>query len=188
MALALIFLLLISFPSAAVAWNEPDSFVGIKWGTTPEEGLVALRERSLDAARTPPQCTSGTYAGGSRQTNCKATLKLGTALLWGDFRFNDAGFAWAFGTFPSRDYETLKLMFVEKYGEPTATRHRDVTTRGGARLDDESLEWVGDNVVLRLSRFTGKVTEGGFEASTKAEDDKRTERSKALLKKGKEGL
>jgi len=79
-------------------------------------------------------------------------------------------------------------MFLEKYGDPTATRHQDVTTRGGARLDDESLEWVGERIVIRLSRFAGKMTDGRFEASTKAEDDKRTERIKGLLKKGKEGL
>jgi hypothetical protein len=100
--------------SPAHAWDEPDSFVGIKWGAKPEDGLAALRERALDAQRIPPKCETGRYTGGP-QTTCKATLRLGTTMLLGDFRFTDAGgFFWAFGTLPSRDYEALRAMFIEK--------------------------------------------------------------------------
>jgi len=41
-ALVFTILLLLSVPAAA--WDEPDSFVGIKWGATSEEGLAALSE------------------------------------------------------------------------------------------------------------------------------------------------
>ena len=165
-----------------LAWDEPDSFLGIKWGDAPEAGQAAIKERN---GRT--DCKAGTYVGGP-QTHCFAWLNLGTVPLSGNLRFTTEGFVWAFGGFPSNQYTALRAMFVEKYGEPTSTKEAELSNRVGGRFTNESLVWHGDKVIIRLSRYGSKITDGLFEVITRAEDDKRTERMKALQQKGKGAL
>jgi hypothetical protein len=79
-------------------------------------------------------------------------------------------------------------MFVEKYGTPTGSRSAPVMTRAGEKLTNEALEWIGEKIVIRLTRFGGRSAEGSWEVLTRSEEDKRTERMKAVQQKGKRAL
>jgi hypothetical protein len=167
--LRLVVLILALVPRSAYAWEEPDSFVGIKWGATKEEAVVALRERGMSIT-VPPTCDPGRTITGA--TLCRASVMVDTIVLTGTFRFTDQGFAHASIRFDPSRYPELRAMFVEKYGEPTSTSSKEIGTRSGARLANELLEWMGQKVVLRLERFGGRNTEGAGTVSLRSETDK----------------
>ncbi|MCA1625999.1 MAG: hypothetical protein LC778_19825 [Acidobacteria bacterium] len=58
-------------------------------------------------------------------------------------------------------------MFVEKYGEPTSISDDVVTTAMGAKYQNQSLTWFGDEVIITLSRYGGNVNEGLGSITTK---------------------
>jgi hypothetical protein len=184
-------LLVLLLPVTAEASNEPDAFVGIRWGASIEDGYRILWDRST--ASSPIKCEdeSGRRFQGAEpatQMQCQAMHSVGGVPLNGTYRFTTQGFTSVEGWFLSPLYDRLKIMFTEKYGPPTATTAGEVTNRAGARLENERLEWVGERVVIRLSRIGGRLDMGTFSASTRAADDALTERTKALLKKGKDNL
>src|SRR5262245_44036184 len=48
-----------------------------------------------------------------------------------------------FLSFESNDYETLKEIFIERYGKPTSSQHEPYKTQGGAESTNETLMWKG---------------------------------------------
>jgi hypothetical protein len=178
MKIAATLLLALSSAAPAAAWNEPDSFLGVKWGDSPDTAREVMGKRDGDV-----RCESGRYG------HCVGETTIGDVRIILAMTFDDSSrFAGAIGSFASRSYRDVRAMFVEKYGPPTKTETGKVTNRLGAALTSETLRWVGKNIVIELPQHGVNVTEGTFSVFTKAELEAMAAREKASIRKGAKGL
>jgi hypothetical protein len=56
-----------------------------------------------------------------------------------------------------QSYETLKAMLVERYGPPTTSETKVLTSRVGVAYQSESLNWLGKTNTITLTEREGKV-------------------------------
>ena len=89
-------------------------------------------------------------------------------------------------SFKPDDYETLKQIFVERYGKPTALQHEPYKTQGGAESVNEIVMWKGPHSFIDLRRYGSRITEGsammGTNESLDAFSKKRAEEIKDAAK------
>jgi hypothetical protein len=91
-------------------------------------------------------------------------------------------------SFEPNAYETLKEIFIERYGKPVSSQHEPYKTQGGAESINEILMWKGPHSFIYLSRFGNRITEGsarigtkeGLEAFSKKRDQDIKEAAKGL--------
>lgn len=173
----------------ARAWNEPDSFLGIKLGALPKGAIAALRQRADDATCDGKDDFIRAWKGTGVSALCTATVPIGHARLHMDFRFNETGFFWSVGAFDSSAYETIRSVFIEKYGAATTVRRYPLVAGAGATLTNEFLEWSGARIIIRLTRLgNAAVTLGKVEVLSRGVADKWAEESRRAIKKGKDDL
>ena len=170
-------LLVVRSASPALAFNEPDSFLGVKWGDTPDAAREVMWKRDGDV-----RCESGVYG------QCIGETTIGDLRITIVMRFEGGHFSGATGFFQSRQYRQIRAMFVEKYGTPTKTETETVSNRLGATLTGESLHWIGKGTIIDLKQYGVKIAEGAFSLLTKAEIEAAKAREKASIKKGKGDL
>ena len=148
MKLALALLLTLATP--ALAWNEPDSISGVRWGATQEDLRVQL-QRAGETVRcdSPELCVSRRASFGAVPVDITYLFP------------KDGKLEMAIVTFKAPDYRKLRAVFVERYGEPMSPREEPFG-RGCARPTNEILEWSGERVVIDLRHFAsnneGRVT------------------------------
>jgi hypothetical protein len=84
-------------------------------------------------------------------------------------------------SFKSKNHETLKEIFIERYGKPTSSQHDSYKTQGGVESTNEILMWRGPHSFIRLSRLGDRITEGsalmGTNESLEAFEKKRDEQN-----------
>lgn len=164
-------------PATTKTWAaEPDSYRGVKFGTQLE---VAREKAGLS--------NPGTLA---RPSGAKTTC-------FGDNRIADLRImeTWAFDesdtlmsvrlSFESAGYETLRDVFVDKFGKPHSARTETVQNGLGAKFENEQLDWHGVGVHVQLQRFDGGLKRGStlfIRADKYEEARKRAEREKAKAK------
>jgi hypothetical protein len=140
----------LAMSSLAWGWEKPTGFRNIPWGTTMSQAK-ALR---VSLVQTHYQ----TYADSIMIGQTKAALML---------RFDSGGLDLFTLIFPSADYPTIKALFIERHGEPTQAKQSTVKNAMGASFENELLIWVGERTVIRLERYSGKITESFAVMATK---------------------
>jgi hypothetical protein len=157
-------------PSAGPGWPlEPDSYRGLKWGSTFEQGRAA-RVISYGAA-----CVC-TLAGGNEEDcgpadkplrqpaeyrSCDSWFNVGSVKVDDTLEFDGDGLAGALMKFPSDAYDTMRAVFVEKYGPPHKVDVSEVQNKLGATFKNESLAWYGSDASVMLNRFDEDLTKSG---------------------------
>jgi hypothetical protein len=91
-------------------------------------------------------------------------------------------------SFQSRDYETLKEIFIERYGKPTSSRQEPYQTQGGAISTDEILTWKGPHSFINLSRFGTSITHGSVLMGTNEALAASSKKREEAIKRGAKGL
>jgi hypothetical protein len=51
------------------------------------------------------------------------------------------------------DYESVKEMFIQRYGRPKSQAVEAVKTKGGGTFQNEKLYWEGDSISIILSKY-----------------------------------
>lgn len=153
--------------SAAEPWSqEPKMFRGIAFGSSLAETKSILgRYNSQPAACDSGQCFQRFYIGDIETSQ------------W--FTFRDDKLVKVRLSFPSDSFNTLRDIFIERYGEPTEHRTEEVKTKGGGSYADEILVWLGNSVEVNIRRYSNSINDGGalvadrawLEAEKKAEDE-----------------
>jgi hypothetical protein len=90
--------------------------------------------------------------------------------------------------FKPAQYDVLRVIFADRYGQPSAIRNEELKTRIGAAYTNQVATWTGDRVVIELRRYGSKVDEGRAVISLKEVFDKGREETERAIKKGKDDL
>jgi hypothetical protein len=164
---------------AAAAWDEPSGFRGIPWGASME----VVQEKSPGL-----YCIDSARRNRSDAGTCAGQLAIGPTTPKVVVRFRSGGMDAVFLSFPTRDFATLRPIFVERYGEPTSTRTEELQNRMGAKFENEILEWSGEKVYILLQRYGSEITDGLATIRTRAGFDEEVSQRMKKLKEGKKDL
>jgi hypothetical protein len=136
--------------SSANAFEEPDGFLGVKWGTPREETKTILHNR----ANQPGSQMSGVY---DPSPGMNITLhfsdKLGGAEVKYMFEFDEGRFYSASIVFDPSNFDTIKTILVGRYGKPTASKASTLTNAMGAKFVNEQFDWIGKTRYVSLSKY-----------------------------------
>ena len=161
--------------SQAGAWNEPDSVLGIKWGTRFSE--VKAKNKNWN-------CSESSILG----LNCEGWVDMGVR-AWASIDFSPKKEMDGVNLKVSLSrYGELRRIIMEKYGPPTSVDKIAQETNFGSTFLVERIYWVGKRVhVILRERFPEPN-----EAMVHIKLDSRVEREKAAReewsKKRKRGL
>jgi hypothetical protein len=115
-------------------------------------------------------------------------VKIGPTQAHVTYDFIDDKFTGAMLVFAPAQYETLRTIFADRYGPPSSIRDEELKPRAGAAYANEVAVWTGERVVIRIQRYSSKITEGSVTIVLKEALDKRREETEKAIKKGKEDL
>jgi hypothetical protein len=134
-------------PKITYGPGEPEGYKNFKWGMTEDEtgSVQTLFEDTIGAVSV---------------TVSLRFLSEANALSQQERDWEPETLSTVFISFQSKDYETLKDIFIERYGKPTSSRLDPYQTQGGAKSTNETLMWKGPHSSINLSRYGNRITEG----------------------------
>jgi len=159
----------------ALAWNEPDSFEGVPWGASQAEA------KRVAAGRSEPLRSCFEAAPYQICTAAGTIGSVGSRIL---FLFRDDKLVSGQWSFPSTSFDSVRSLFVERYGAPSTQKDEPLQTVDALRATNPILRWDGTSVVIELRAHAGgKFNEGLASISTKPEADRpEAERARAIQK------
>jgi hypothetical protein len=131
--------------SAALAdWPlEPKDFRGI-----PFPG-ASTADVAKKLGRKPRECTA---------TDCHDYgFKLVDVQILTLYQFKDDRLVTIALSFESSSYDTVKAIFIERYGPPTRVEATPMKTMMGVEYQNETVLWIGKVVKVNLMRIAGSV-------------------------------
>lgn len=181
--------------SVALAWNEPDSFMGIKFFLPIAEGTMKeCSEEDLAWPRgskdlfpeLPKTCWRG-YGPGSSEYTIKY-------ITFGDFWFDGTAqavtgkIAHINMMFPNADYGTIYRVFKERYGSPTSVKKESWRSQGGASFQNEITKWQGRRLIITLLKLGPRVDKGYISYDTDLWIKHSAKKEADAIKKSVKGL
>lgn len=145
----LAFLVLFAAPVGADDWPlEPKDFRGVPFGASLKQTEKALRLHCSSDKRTKVGVCLDRY------------FAIGPVMTQNVFEFDADRLVRVRLSFPSSSFATLRDIFIERYGQPTATETQPVRTNAGVEYQNETLIWTGTAIEVRLQKYAGTVAEG----------------------------
>jgi hypothetical protein len=169
-------------PKPTLVWTqEPDGFMGIPFKSSKADADAVLSSRNEKFDRCAPSSSGGTVCGG-------ISLNIGTSSISLIFKFTDEKFAQALAGFSPSDFETLRDVFIQRYGVAHETTNDIVQTAGGSKYQNLTLQWKGKSVDIFLAKYAETLTSGVFtvtthslsEAQSKAKDEAKSKAADKL--------
>jgi hypothetical protein len=142
----------------ATRGSEPKDFRGIPWGASIEEVRKAVPNLPAYALYTQGDRVKVFFVPTGRVGDVAARF----AYLFLDDKFAEVTIYFESGKFP-----TMRDAFVERYGKPTSTENIPMQTSMGAKYENQRILWEGKTIVIRLDRYSGKITDGQANIGTK---------------------
>ena len=140
-------------PTPTPAWaKEPSAYRGVAFGTPYADFPGRLLLTGCHPSTTDHEPGQRTCESNGFQAN-------GVAVEDVLFFQNDL-FVGVSMSFESDDYEKLREVFVTKFGEPTHLETTRLSSRSGARFDNETMGWDGRKVAVSIERY-GETLEKG---------------------------
>lgn len=78
-------------------------------------------------------------------------------------------------SFKPPQFQSLRNLFVERYGDPTETWTEPFETVGGGSAMNEGLEWRGDRMILQMQKYGPSLHESLALIATRQWYDKTAE-------------
>jgi hypothetical protein len=132
-------------------WSkEPKYFRGVPFGASEAEALNKIPSMG----------------------NCRNNETLGRMCLDSGFKIGDVPFVkntFVFYddklvsvnvNFKSKDYDFIKDVFIEKYGEPIEIEREKVKTEAGIEYENEILTWRGDIIEIHVEKYSRNINNG----------------------------
>ena len=162
-----VILLVILFPTLSpAAWNEPDGFRGLKWGS-PAAELRGL----FPAVKEYTKSRHVKSFLGDRMRMFSVKDKIGDLPITIDFYYLDNRFDSANLRFNSESFLTLSTAFKEAYGPPHSETRSVVKSGLGVEYRKIEMFWSGPDVSIYLTKYSDKITEGSVSIGKKAGGD-----------------
>jgi len=162
----------------ALAWDEPDSFQGVPWGASQAEA------KRVAAARSEPLRSCFEAAPYQICTTAGAIGSVGATVL---FLFRDDKLVNGQWSFASTSFDTVRSLFVERYGAPSTQRDEPLQTVDALRATNRILRWDGNTVVIELRAHAGgNFDEGLASITTKPEADRPDAERAGAIQKSRE--
>lgn len=79
------------------------------------------------------------------------------------------------------DYDSVKSMFIQKYGKPTLQKTEVVKTKVGATFQNEKLYWDGRKVSIVLKKYSDTIEKSSVSVINKAVATKAVEAEQSKL-------
>ena len=132
--------------------QEPNGFKGVAFGASAADLQKVIHAR----------CT------GTKEIRSCFTREI-QPFNWVDLVFRGDHLARVVAEIPSADFDSIRSLFIEKYGPPHTETHEPVQNLMGAQYDNVILRWMGDGINITLKRFGETLTEGAVIFVTPAE-------------------
>jgi hypothetical protein len=137
--------------SASYGFEEPDGFRGLKWGMS-AEGIKKIVQEQI------PGPAVGIMDYGTETLHYEDWIA--GALTKLSLNFVDGKFARVSITFDPKDFETIREVFVKRYGKPMASITQEVGTARGVKLANPVLTWQGTRIAIVLSKYGNTIIQG----------------------------
>jgi hypothetical protein len=193
-------LLIVLWPLAGIAWEEPSEFRGMKFGK--------------DLTKTIPSCPSDFWPNSTikklykpwetkircwepSQVDTKAGEMYYTFHNFGpigDVVVQMSGFqlnhrlGQIILLFSSESFSQLLTIFIARYGEPSQQNREEVANAFGATFLNQIAEWHGSNVSIRMKERWTKIDEGIITLTTDFWRDHVSKKAIDRVKKGRDDL
>jgi len=149
-AVALILLSLAPYLYAQEWSQEPAAFRKVPFGAN---------EAAVRMQLSTSECFPGNEAG-ERFCNGDGSQAIGDVATSETYLLKRDAFTAVHIKFDSDDYEYLRDVFIQRYGDPHDKVTATAKTLAGITLQNETLKWRGQNAVVTLSHYSEKVTTG----------------------------
>ena len=186
-----VFIVPLILASAALTWNEPEDFRGIKWKATPEEIASAVRaqwKKRREAGEIVLDAEIKEFYEDERVKTLYIRDKIGAVPVSLFFAFLDNQFTDVSIHFESKNYSAIKSAFKERYGPPHSEKQFTIKTKAGVEYVNERLYWAGPNIIIRLEQYGGKITDGIASIGDKRYYEYIAQREREKGKKGAKDL
>jgi hypothetical protein len=104
------------------------------------------------------------------------------------FFFQNDKFVSANGEFDSAEFETIRDIFVQRYGQPHNFQRQVVRNNAGGIFQNETITWVGKKVTIFFTKYGTTVTHGAFDVSLNSYNAESERRDNAKKKKAANAL
>lgn len=130
--------------------REPTSFAGVLFGSSRAEVLAKLKPGGVE------------LLGEEMYSRLDLGLTTPLNLHW-SFKKDKFTDVTSSSFHSSRgDFETVRAIFIEQYGQPVSTQVETVQNRAGAKFQNQILRWRGKTVAIMLMKYKGTLDDGFF--------------------------
>ena len=136
-----------SYADTAKWEKEPDNFRGVTFGATEADVIEIIPGLQCKDTKSGRSCYDPYYKIGETITGCLLT-------------FNEGKFNGVYIVFKTDDYNNIKSVFIDKYGEPMKSVDYDIKTRAGIKQENNKLLWHGDKLIVSLQKYCGDLHNG----------------------------
>jgi hypothetical protein len=143
---------LIISEQVALGFQEPDGFLGIKWGTSVEDARKTLQNISSN------HFSGFTDLGGGKLV---FTDSLGGVITKFHFSFENDKFTDVLLRFDSKDFQTMEEIFVKRYGKAAQSDTSAVANAMATKFVNKKLYWLGKTVYIYLFKYGNTIRDGG---------------------------
>jgi hypothetical protein len=170
--------------SNCFAWNEPDSFMGIKFFRDIRESIK--------------QCKGDWLKWNSKTGPCFTPQRDGTYEIENlGFFFNankvraytvSQKFAMLDVDFPEESYPTAVAVFQERYGKPTKVLTESWISQAGLSVPSQILRWEGKRISIAMRQRNSQIDRSQILYDTDLWREYAAKRNDELIKKRAKGL
>ena len=164
--------------SATYSPKEPEGYKDFKWGMTFDE--IA---RLLGKWPTPSSETQGMHFKDSIGSVGVEVFLAFSEPVKPESKLDSVSLS-----FKPKDYETLKEIFIQRYGKPTSSQQEPYKTQGGAESTNETLMWKGPHSFINLSRYGSRITDGSAMMGTNESLEAFSKKTAEEIKDAAKGL
>jgi len=138
------------FDSMVFAWEEPEHFLGLKWGSS----IGELRKQQPGIRELAGRAESRIRSFGVEN------VLLETVRTNVNYVFLDNGFVCAYVFFDPKDFAVIEHIFTAKYGGAKEVKQNVMSPSIGVEYRNMTLKWEGENIVIDLIRYYGARPDG----------------------------
>jgi hypothetical protein len=147
------FFIWLAICSTAFGWEEPDGFLGVKWGSSTAEfrnQRPGTQEMTNDTGISKSRMRSFTVGN----------VSLETVRVSINYVFLNDQFVCAYVFFDPKDFFVIERIFTTKYGQPNETKENVISPSIGVEYQNKTLKWEGENILIDLIRYYGARPDG----------------------------
>jgi hypothetical protein len=166
--------------------QEPTAYRGVPFGAP----MVEAREKLRFGAKQckPAYGQLSKLIPGTTSCYLHGSLEVGRVRVSETLTFAHDRLAGVAMHFEANDFDSMKAVFLEKYGPPTSETKTPVSNKMGAVFQNEELEWQGPSIRISMTRFVNTLDNSMASLDTVEFDEEYLRRAKEEREKAKKAF